>query len=610
MTSSPAVPASPVVVVTGANGLVGTRVCAAVVERGGTVRAVVRRTGTAPVLDGIREQVGDFADPAFAASVVEGADAVVTTVHPMGADRATQHKFAVEGTPMLARAARDAGVARFVHVSTCAVYDRGPGTGDVDETSALVDDDADNYAVTKRDTDAALSEVDGLTRVLVRPPAILGPGETSVWNTLRPAEIGDDERQRRTNPTRTFAWVHVDDLASLVADLATAQIPEAADVSEGPVAGGCTVVNVAGEPATARDYVGTVCQALRLAPVWDDTIPAWTGQIRTDLARGWGWTPTARLGWALTELSTGLHGTARAGQSTPTPRSGSFASPVDGLRIATWTWDDVPGEPRGVVQLVHGLAEHGTRYGRVAAALNAGGFLVTATDNRGHGASVSAEVPLGSFGAAGVAGFIGDIVAAGEQLAAEYPDVPLFLVAHSLGSMGAQSVLLDQSARYAGAVLSGSTTLDGLLAVVQSLPADQPGLAAFNTGFEPRTGFEWLSRDAAEVDAYVADPLCGFPTEEAIMGGVLGTAQRTSDPAQLARIRPGLPVLVLSGDRDPVGGPGASNVTALADRYREAGLTDVSVRLYPEARHEVFNETNRDEVTVDLVGWLTEHLPS
>jgi alpha-beta hydrolase superfamily lysophospholipase len=293
----------------------------------------------------------------------------------------------------------------------------------------------------------------------------------------------------------------------------------------------------------------------------------------------------------------------------PAPRSGSFASPVDGLTITTWSWDDVPARPRGVVQLVHGLAEHGTRYGRLAAALNAAGFLVTATDNRGHGASISAEVPLGSFGAAGVTGFLGDIVAAGEKLAGEHPDLPLFLLGHSLGSMGAQSVLLDHSPRYAGAVLSGSTTLDGLMAVVQGLPADQPGLAAFNAGFEPRTGFEWLSRDQAEVDAYVADPLCGFPTEDAILGGVLGTAQRTTDPSELARIRPDLPVLVMSGDRDPVGGPGASNVTTLAERYRDAGLTDVTVRLYPEARHEVFNETNRDEVTADLVGWLESRLP-
>jgi len=313
VTSSFAVPASAVVVVTGANGLVGARVCAAVAERGGTVRAVVRRAGTAPALDELSEHVGDFADPAFAASVVQGAHAVVTTVHPMGSDRATQQRVAVEGTPRLARTARDAGVARFVHVSTCAVYERAPGTGDVDETSALVDDDADDYAVTKRDTDAALAEVGGITRVLVRPPAILGVGETSVWNTLRPVQIRDDEQQRRTNPARTFAWVHLDDLATLVADIATGQVPEATDASMGPVAGGCTAVDVAGEPATARDYVGTVSQALGLTPVWDDNLPAWTGQIRTDRARGWGWTPCVTLDQALVELANGLGKTARPG---------------------------------------------------------------------------------------------------------------------------------------------------------------------------------------------------------------------------------------------------------------------------------------------------------
>ena len=314
MTSAPASPpaAAPVVVVTGANGLVGARACRALVERGAVVRSVVRRAGTAPVLEGSSEHVGDFADAAFAASVVAGADAVVTTVHPMGTDRATQQRVAVEGTPLLARVARDAGVARFVHVSTCAVYDRRPGTGDVDEASPLVGDDADVYAVTKRDTDAALGEIAGITRVLVRPPAILGARETSVWNTLRPAEIGADEEQRRTNPARSFAWVHVDDLAALVADLAVGGVPAADDASSGPVPGGCTVVDVAGEPATARDYVGTVTRALGVTPVWDDELPAWTGQIRADRARAWGWTPAVTLEQALAELANGLGATSRS----------------------------------------------------------------------------------------------------------------------------------------------------------------------------------------------------------------------------------------------------------------------------------------------------------
>ena len=190
-TSSPG--SSPVVVVTGANGLVGARTVAALVERGASVRAVVRRAGTAPDLPGVEEHVGDFFDPDLAETVVQGADAVVTTVHPMGSDLETQHRIAVEGTPVLARAARDAGVTRLVHISTAAVYDRSPEAGDVDEDSVLVGEDGGDYPVTKLATDRALAEVDGLTTVLLRPPAILGAGETSVWNTLRPAQVRDDE---------------------------------------------------------------------------------------------------------------------------------------------------------------------------------------------------------------------------------------------------------------------------------------------------------------------------------------------------------------------------------------------------------------------------------
>jgi 2-alkyl-3-oxoalkanoate reductase len=296
---------SAVVVVTGANGLVGARVCAALAERGATVRAVVRRTGAAPRLPGVEERVGDFGDPDFAAAVVQGAGAAVTTVHPMGTDFGTQHRVGVEGTPVLARAARDAGVQRLVHVSTAGVYDRSPGVGDVDEASALVGDGAGAYAVTKRDTDAALAGIDGLTRVILRPPAILGPGESSVWNSLRPAEMCEDEAARHAVPEATFAWVHVDDLAALIADVASGRVPTATDPGSGPVGGACTVVNVAAERATARDYYETVTRALGLDPIWDEA-PAWTGRILAERAHGWGWTPSVDLAEALAELEQGL----------------------------------------------------------------------------------------------------------------------------------------------------------------------------------------------------------------------------------------------------------------------------------------------------------------
>lgn len=295
----------PVVVVTGANGLVGARVCAALAERGARVRAVVRRAGTAPALPGVEEWVGGFTDPAFAAEAVAGADAAVTTVHPMGSDLATQRRIGVEGTTTFARAAADAGVARLVHVSTGAVYDRSPDVGDVAEDAALVGDDAGDYPVTKRDTDAALAAVDGPTRVLLRPPAILGAGDSSVWNTLRPAALRDDEGARHAVPEQSFAWVHVDDLAAFAADVAAGRVAPSPDGSTGPVEGACTAVNVAAGPATARDYYEAVAGALGVTMDWDDR-PAWTGRIVADRAHAWGWTPQVDLASALDEIVAGL----------------------------------------------------------------------------------------------------------------------------------------------------------------------------------------------------------------------------------------------------------------------------------------------------------------
>lgn len=223
----------------------------------------------------------------------------------MGDDRETQQQIGVIGTTTIAQAAADAGVDRLVHVSTAAVYDRSPGVGDVDENAALVGDDANDYSVTKRDTDAALAGIEGITRVLIRPPAILGPGETSVWNTVRPGAVRDDEGERHAVADASFAWIHVTDLAALIADVAVGRVATADDPSAGPVAGGCTAVNAAAGPARVEDYHRTVTEALGVEPVWDDE-PGWTGRIVADRARGWGWSPSVTLDVALAEITAGL----------------------------------------------------------------------------------------------------------------------------------------------------------------------------------------------------------------------------------------------------------------------------------------------------------------
>ncbi len=283
-----------------------------------------------------------------------------------------------------------------------------------------------------------------------------------------------------------------------------------------------------------------------------------------------------------------------------------FVSEADGLVLRGYHW---PAEPSiGTVQIAHGLAEHAPRYDRLATALSAAGFDVWAHDHRGHGASIDAATPHGSFGEAGWGGLVADIVQLSARIEMDTGELPHFLLGHSMGSMAAQVVMLDNSERYTGVVLSGSTAIDVFAsALPEPAGEDEPAdLSAFNAGFEPRTGFEWLSRDEAEVDKYVADPLCGFAASPDVLPGMLSAGARAGDPDQLSAVSSSLPVLIVSGEDDPLSGKGEL-VRLLATRYRSAGLSDVELEVYPGARHEVFNEINRDEITARVVDWLRRH---
>jgi len=288
-----------------------------------------------------------------------------------------------------------------------------------------------------------------------------------------------------------------------------------------------------------------------------------------------------------------------------TPTQSSFISSADGTRIVTYEWSHVTGFIPGVVQIAHGLAEHAARYDRLATALNNAGYVVYATDHRGHGQT--GQYNLGDFGAAGFDGLISDIAQYGAALTEEYVGMPVFLIAHSMGSMAAQSVIVEHPELYAGVVLSGSTALD-VLAANLAQSEGPVGLAAFNDGFEQRTGFEWLSRDEEEVDKYVADPWCGFDTPPETVPMLFSHAAELADPEVLAGIRDSLPLLIASGSEDPLAG-GGQLVGLLAERYLDAGVNDVTLKVYEGARHEIFNETNRGQVIADVAQWVSHHTP-
>ncbi len=273
----------------------------------------------------------------------------------------------------------------------------------------------------------------------------------------------------------------------------------------------------------------------------------------------------------------------------------------DGTQIAAVRWSP-EGSPRAIVQLAHGMGEHSLRYRRLAASLTDHGYVVYADDHRGHGRTAAGPDDLGHFGPGGWQGVVDDLGTLAALAREDHPGLPLVLLGCSMGSFALQCYVVDHSGELEGAVLSGTTALDVIAGALDpSRPAD---LTAFNAPFEPaRTPYDWLSRDPDEVDAYIADPFCGFGVDGEALGGMIGWAGDLADPDRLAAIADDLPIYVLSGDADPLAGGGAL-VQMVVDRYREAGVADVELHLYPGARHEVFNETNRDEITDELLVWL------
>jgi alpha-beta hydrolase superfamily lysophospholipase len=280
------------------------------------------------------------------------------------------------------------------------------------------------------------------------------------------------------------------------------------------------------------------------------------------------------------------------------------------------------GTLKAVVVVAHGMAEHAARYGRFADALAAGGYAVYAPDHRGHGRTAGGDENLGWAGPDGWNAMLRDLdrltVLTGER----HPGALLILFGHSMGSVLAQRFAQLHGERLAGLILSGTfgaaPNIGAGIAAASAArllrgdrapsPLQRTMFAGFNKPFAPgRTGFEWLSRDDAEVQKYADDPRCGFTFSNRLLVDMLRGYVEAWKPANERSIPAALPVLLFSGALDPVGADTRA-VTALAERYRALGVRDVQTKFYEGARHETLNETNRDEVVRDVLAWLDAHV--
>jgi alpha-beta hydrolase superfamily lysophospholipase len=291
----------------------------------------------------------------------------------------------------------------------------------------------------------------------------------------------------------------------------------------------------------------------------------------------------------------------------------------DGEKLAGIRWTpDRP--PKAVVQIAHGASEHSARYERLADVLTDAGYAVYAVDHRGHGRTADAYGRFGVARPGGWAAIVRDTRELTERIQQEHPGVPIVLFGHSMGSMIAQGYVQEWGDDLAGVVLSGTTggsviddeTLGIVVAMGEGEGADEPSaafsamFAGFNEPFSgpDATGFEWLSRDAGEVKKYVDDPWCGEPLSNGFVADMLSSTAAMWKPEAEARVATDLPIYLFSGDQDPVGGELAGSVRDLAGRYEALGAGPVTLRIYEGGRHEMLNETNRDEVHADLLAWL------
>lgn len=278
------------------------------------------------------------------------------------------------------------------------------------------------------------------------------------------------------------------------------------------------------------------------------------------------------------------------------------------------------GAARGVFILCHGLAEHALRYAQLARVLSARGYAVYGFDHRGHGATTAPDAPLGRFARRdGEASLLADLAAVRAKAVADHPGLPVFLFGHSMGGIIAARAAETVPQAYAGLCIWNSDLNPGFAGHLGLMllkaerffkGADVPSrfgpLFTFETWAnavkDARTHFDWLSRDRAEVDKYVADPLCGFDSSVSLWIDLIGMALAAGRRDSLGRLAKDLPVNLVGGGQDPATGGGRA-MTWLAGRLGSLGIKNVHLTIYPEMRHETLNEIGRETAMDQLAAW-------
>ncbi len=284
------------------------------------------------------------------------------------------------------------------------------------------------------------------------------------------------------------------------------------------------------------------------------------------------------------------------------------------------------GSPKAVVQIAHGIAEHIDRYEDFMRFLAENGYVAAANDHLGHGKSAENPGELGFFAEEdGWNRVLDDMDELRHIMRGQYPDLPYIFFGHSMGSFLTRTYIINNPGKYDAAILSGTghqgkpLVIAGYtmakLAVKFSGPRsigymlNDVAFGAYNKGFEnPRTKYDWLSRDPEIVDKYIADPNCGYVATVSLFRDMMGGIKYITDQNNIDKMNKEAPIYFMSGAADPVGENGAG-VERAYQAFLKAGLKDVMMRLYPEGRHEMLNEINKEAVFQDILNWLEEKLP-